>query len=104
MTTNIQLIAIHKTQATIHRGNNRAWLQGHSAMLKAGFVPDARYDINYTDKGVVLNLNPNGSRKVSATGRGATLDLVNKKMNAYNFTNGIVWIISQGQITVTGAQ
>ena len=103
MTTNIQLIAIHKTQATIHRGCNRAWLLNHSAMLKAGFVANARYDIKYTDKGVILTLNPHGSRKVSATGRGATLDLVNKKMNAYDFSNGIVWIISQGQITVTGA-
>jgi len=104
MTANIQLIAIHKTQATIHRGNNRAWLQGQSAMLKAGFIAHARYDIKYTEKGVILTLDPHGSRKVSATGRGATLDLVNKKMNIYDFSHGIVWIISQGQITVTGAQ
>jgi len=72
-------------------------------MARAGFLPDARYDMDYRTDSVVLTLNTEGKRKVSATGRGATLDLVNKKMNAYNFANGISWIILDGQITVTGA-
>lgn len=103
MTHNNDLIAVIKTQATLHRGCNRAWLQGHDAMVRAGFSANARYDIDYQADCVVLRLNPDGKRKVSATGRGATLDLVNKKMNAYDFSGGISWIISAGQITVTGA-
>ena len=86
----------------MHRGCNRAWLQGNEAMIRAGFNSNCRYDLEYKADCVVLNLNPEGSRKVSATGRGPTLDLVNKKMNAYNFSGGIAWIITAGKITVLG--
>jgi len=103
MTSTNQILAVVKTQATVHRGCNRAWLQGHEAMARAGFLPNARYDMEYRTDCVVLTLNAEGKRKVSATGRGATLDLVNKKMNAYNFSGGISWVIFSGQITVTGA-
>src|SRR5210317_653233 len=51
---------------------------------------------------VVLRLNPEGKRKVSATGRGATIDLVNKKMNKYNLDGGIQWIIADSVITIVG--
>jgi hypothetical protein len=73
-------------------------------MLKAGFVPHARYDIEYGEDSVVLRLNPEGKRKVSATGRGATIDLVNKKMNKYNLSNGINWVIAESVITVVGVE
>ena len=102
MTNTNSVIAAIKTQATTHRGCNRAWLQGHEAMVRAGFNSNCRYDLEYKADCVVLSLNPDGSRKVSATGRGPTLDLVNKKMNAYDFSRGIAWIITAGKITVLG--
>jgi hypothetical protein len=73
-------------------------------MLKAGFVPNARYDIEYGEQDIVLRLNPEGKRKVSATGRGATIDLVNKKMNKYELSNGINWVIAESVITIVGAE
>jgi len=102
MTNNNQVIDIVSTQVTIHRGSNRAWMQNHLSMLKAGFLPNARYDIEYSEDSVVLRLNPQGKRKVSATARGATIDLVNKKMNAYNFSNGINWVIIESTIIIMG--
>jgi hypothetical protein len=73
-------------------------------MLKAGFVPHARYDIEYGEDCVVLHLNPEGKRKVSATDRGATLDLCNRKMNKYNLSNGINWVIAESVITIVGGE
>lgn len=102
MTNNNQVIDLVSTQVTIHRGCNRAWLQNHPSMLKAGFVPNARYDIEYGEQDIVLRLNSEGKRKVSATGRGATIDLVNKKMNKYNFSNGIEWVIADSTIIILG--
>ena len=102
MTNNNQVIDLVSTQATIHRGCNRAWLQNHPSMLRAGFVPNARYDIEYGEDSVMLRLNPEGKRKVSATARGATIDLVNKKMNAYNFSNGVNWVITESAIIIMG--
>ena len=104
MTSNNQVIDLVSTQLTIHRGCNRAWIQNHPSMLKAGFVPHARYDIEYGEDSVVLRLNPEGKRKVSATDRGATLDLVNKKMNKYNLSNGINWVIAESVITIVGVE
>ena len=104
MTSNNQVIDLVSTQVTIHRGCNRAWLQNHPSMLKAGFTPNARYDIEYGEDSVVLRLNPEGKRKVSATGRGATIDLVNKKMNKYNLEGGIQWIIADSVITIAGVE
>ena len=102
MTNNNQVIDLVSTQVTTHRGCNRAWLQNHPSMLKAGFVPNARYNIEYGEQDIVLRLNPEGKRKVSATDRGATLDLVNKKMNKYNLDGGIQWIIADSVITIVG--
>ena len=104
MTNNNQVIDLVSTQVTIHRGCNRAWLQNHPSMLKAGFVPNARYNIEYGEDSVVLRLNPEGKRKVSATGRGATIDLVNKKMNKYNLSNGVNWVIAESVITILGGE
>ena len=104
MTSNNQVIDLVSTQVTIHRGCNRAWLQNRPSMLKAGFVPNARYNIEYGEDSVVLRLNPEGKRKVSATGRGATIDLVNKKMNKYNLSNGINWVIAESVITILGGE
>lgn len=102
MTSNNKVLDLILTQATIHRGCNRAWLQNHPSMLKAGFIPHARYDIEYGEQEIVLRLNPDGKRKVSATGRGATIDLVNKKMSKYNFSNGIKWVIADSAIIILG--
>jgi hypothetical protein len=41
---------------------------------------------------------------VSATGRGATIDLVNKKMNKYDLSNGINWVIAESVITIVGGE
>tara|TARA_R100000951_G_C2633319_1_gene178441 strand:- start:1117 stop:1335 length:219 start_codon:yes stop_codon:yes gene_type:complete len=71
-------------------------------MPKAGFVPNARYNIEYGEQDIVLRLHPEGKRKVSATARGATIDLVNKKMNAYNFSNGVNWVIAESTIIIIG--
>lgn len=106
MTSNNEVLDLILTQVTIHRGCNRAWIlcQNHPSMLKAGFIPHARYDIEYGEKDIVLRLNPDGKRKVSATGRGATIDLVNKKMNKYNFSNGIKWVIADSTIIILGGE
>jgi len=104
MTSNNEVIDLVSTQVTIHRGCNRAWLQNHPSMLKAGFVPNARYNTEYGENSVVLRLNPEGKRKVSATDRGATIDLVNKKMNKYNLSNGINWVIADSVITIVGVE
>ena len=69
------------TQATTHRGNARLWLQNAPEMLQSGFVPNATYSTEYLPSGIVLRLASEGKlRKVSATARGATLDINNSKV------------------------
>jgi len=49
----------------------------------------------------VLRLASEGKlRKVSATARGATLDINNSKLRAYDFSHGIRWHFLDGQITI----
>ena len=90
------------TQATTHRGNARLWLQNAPEMLQAGFVPNATYSTDYLPSGIVLRLASDESklRKVSATARGATLDINNSKLRAYDFSHGIRWIFLDGQINI----
>jgi len=90
------------TQGTFHRGNPRAWLQfnhTHPA-AQAGFVANARYDIEYLPHVVILTLNPDGKRKVSNTSRGATLDINCRATKQYDWTRGITWEIQQGRIII----
>ena len=90
------------TQGTFHRGNPRAWLQfnhTHPA-AQAGFIANARYDIEYLPHVVILTLNPEGKRKVSNTSRGATLDINCRATKQYVWTRGITWEIQQGRIII----
>jgi len=97
----ILAIKTKTTQATTHRGNARLWLQNAPEMLQSGFVPNATYSTDYLPSGIVLRLASEGKlRKVSATARGATLDINNSKLRAYDFTHGIRWHFLDGQITI----
>jgi hypothetical protein len=91
------------TQVTAHRGNQRLWLQNAPEMLECGFLPNATYSTDYLPNGIVLRLAIASEckvRKVSATARGATLDINNNKLRAYDFTHGIRWHFLDGQITI----
>ena len=89
------------TQVTAHRGNQRLWLQNAPEMLECGFLPNATYSTEYLPSGIVLRLASEGKlRKVSATARGATLDINNSKLRAYDFSHGIRWHFLDGQITI----
>jgi len=91
------------TQATKHRGNQRIWLQNAPEMLGSGFLPNATYSTEYLADCIVLRLAIASEckvRKVSATARGATLDINNNKLKAYNFSNGIRWSFQAGVITI----
>lgn len=89
------------TQVTTHRGNQRLWLQNAPEMLSAGFVSNATYSTDYLPSGIVLRLASEGKlRKVSATARGATLDINNGKLKEYDFSHGIRWHFLDGQITI----
>ena len=83
----ILAIKTKTTQATTHRGNARLWLQNAPEMLQS----------------IVLRLASDSEsklRKVSATARGATLDINNSKLRAYDFSHGIRWIFLDGQINI----
>jgi hypothetical protein len=81
-------IATKTTQVTAHRGNQRLWLQNAPEMLADCIV--LRLAIASECK----------VRKVSATARGATLDINNNKLKAYDFSNGIKWSFLDGQINI----
>ena len=97
--------AIKTTQMTMHRGNQRLWLQNASETLEAGFIPHAQYRTDYLADSIVLTLTTEGkTRRVSKCGRGATLDLHNKQLRVggkYDFSNGIRWDFKAGVITIT---
>ena len=91
------------TQVTAHRGNQRLWLQNVPEMLESGFLPNATYSTDYLPNGIVLRLAIASEckvRKVSATARGATLDINNNKLKAYDFSTGIRWSFQAGVITI----
>ena len=91
------------TQVTAHRGNQRLWLQNAPEMLECGFLPNATYSTDYLPNGIVLRLAIASEckvRKVSATARGATLDINNNKLKAYDFSTGIRWSFQAGVITI----
>jgi|TARA_R110000823_G_scaffold225803_2_gene353555 hypothetical protein len=97
-------IAIKTTQVTMHRGNQRLWLQNASEMLESGFLPNSTYSTEYLADSIVLRLAIASEcrvRKVSATARGATLDINNNRLKAYDFSNGIKWHFLDGQINIT---
>ena len=92
------------TQVTAHRGNQRLWLQNVPEMLESGFLPNSTYSTEYLADSIVLRLAIASEckvRKVSATARGATLDINNNKLKAYDFSNGIRWSFQAGVITIT---
>ena len=96
-------IDIKTTQVTAHRGNQRLWLQNAPEMLESGFLPNATYSTEYLADCIVLRLAIASEckvRKVSATARGATLDINNNKLKAYDFSNGIKWSFLDGQINI----
>tara|TARA_R110002073_G_scaffold4331_1_gene28567 strand:+ start:499 stop:831 length:333 start_codon:yes stop_codon:yes gene_type:complete len=91
------------TQVTAHRGNQRLWLQNVPEMLESGFLPNSTYSTEYLADSIVLRLAIASEckvRKVSATARGATLDINNNKLKAYDFSNGIKWSFLDGQINI----
>jgi hypothetical protein len=59
---------------------HRVWLQGTSETY--GWPVGARYDVTYTANVIVLTLNADGKRKVSA-GKGGVVDLVGKKVTQW---------------------
>ena len=96
---------IVSTQMTMHRGNQRAWLQNSEQMLNAGFIAHAQYRTDYLADSIVLTLTIEGkTRRVAKCGRGATLDINNKQLRVggkYDFSNGIRWDFKAGVITIT---
>jgi hypothetical protein len=100
--------AIKTTQVTMHRGNQRLWLQNASETLEAGFIPHAQYRTDYLADRIVLTLTTEGkTRRVSKCGRGATLDINNKQLRVggkYDFSNGIRWSFQAGVITIKPIQ
>ena len=92
------------TQVTMHRGNQRAWLQNAPETLEAGFIPHAQYRTDYLADSIVLTLTTEGkTRRVSKCGRGATLDINNKQLRVggkYDFSTGIRWSFQAGVITI----
>ena len=95
--------AIKTTQMTMHRGNQRLWLQNAPEMLESGFLPNSTYSTEYLADSIVLRLAIASEckvRKVSATARGATLDINNSKLKAYDFSTGIRWSFQAGVITI----
>ena len=90
------------TQMTMHRGNQRLWLQNVPEMLECGFISHAQYRTDYLADSIVLILTTEGkTRHVAATARGATLDINNNKLKAYDFSKGIKWSFLDGQINIT---
>ena len=92
------------TQVTAHRGNQRLWLQNAPEMLESGFLPNSTYSTEYLADSIVLRLAIASEckvRKVSSTTRGATLDINNNQLKAYDFTHGIRWSFLDGQINIT---
>ena len=94
-------MTIHFTNAGNHRGNVRAWMENSKLLNDHGFAPDTRYRITYAHNAIILNVDPEGPRKVSNTFKGPIIDLNNKNMNHYDFANGIQWSFTDGQIVVT---
>ena len=94
-------MTIHFTNAGNHRGNVRAWLENSKLLNDHGFSPDTRYSITYADNAIILNVDPDGPRKVSNTFKGPIIDLNNKRMNQYDFAGGIQWAFTDGQIIVS---
>ena len=92
------------TQVTMHRGNQRAWLQNAPETLEVGFIPHAQYRTDYLADRIVLTLTTEGkTRRVAKCGRGATLDINNKQLKVggkYDFSNGIRWSFQAGVITI----
>tara|TARA_R110000744_G_scaffold130422_1_gene238069 strand:- start:28 stop:390 length:363 start_codon:yes stop_codon:yes gene_type:complete len=92
------------TQVTMHRGNQRLWLQNARETLEAGFIPHAQYRTDYLADSIVLTLTTEGkTRRVSKCGRGATLDINNRQLKVggkYDFSNGIRWNFQAGVITI----
>jgi len=95
-------MTVHFTNAGNHRGNVRAWLENSKLLNDHGFAPDTRYSITYEADQIVLTVDPDGPRKVSNTFKGPIIDLNNKRMNQYEFANGIQWSFTDGQIVVSG--
>ena len=96
------------TQVTMHRGNQRAWLQNAPETLEAGFIPHAQYRTDYLADSIVLTLTTEGkTRRVSKCGRGATLDINNRQLKVggkYDFSQGIRWDFKTGVITIKPIQ
>lgn len=95
-------MTIHYTKAGLNRGNVRAWLENAQLLTGHGFAPNTRYSITYQDNSILLRADENGSRKVSSTFKGPIIDLNNKQMNQYDFSNGIKWTFTDGQIVISG--
>jgi hypothetical protein len=97
--------AIKTTQMTMHRGNQRLWLQNAPEMLECGFISHAQYRTDYLADSIVLTLTTEGkTRRVAKCGRGATLDINNRQLKVggkYDFSNGIRWDFKAGVITIT---
>tara|TARA_R100001460_G_scaffold10673_1_gene25259 strand:- start:898 stop:1194 length:297 start_codon:yes stop_codon:yes gene_type:complete len=94
-------MTIHYTNAGNHRGNVRAWLENSKLLNEHGFAPNTRYRVIYADNAIILCVDPDGPRKVSNTFKGPIIDLNNSKMNHYDFSNGIQWSFTNGQIVIT---
>ena len=62
----------------------RLWTESQEALTLAGFVPDAKYSIKYCKGGIALQLDSEGSRRVTkATRNGkarAIIDLHSNKV------------------------
>ena len=99
---------IVSTAMTMHRGNQRLWLQNAVQMLNAGFIAHAQYRTDYLADRIVLTLTTEGkTRRVAKCGRGATLDINNKQLRVggkYDFSNGIRWDFKAGVITIKPIQ
>lgn len=60
---------------------HRVWMQGTND--KYGWPVGARYDVTYEEDTIVLDLNPDGKRKVSA-GKGGIIDLTSQKVTRWS--------------------
>ena len=80
---------------------SRLWIEG-KALADAGFAPNAHYTVKYGPQSILLALDPNGPRRVSACAKGAIIDVCDREITewANGRTLGTI-VFAQGVIVFT---